>query len=232
MQCYQPYIVKHSETQQSEYPCGRCLACRQLRARDWAQRIKYELENKSKIGDFVTLTTDDEKAVGTQGILLEKDELQRFFKRVRKHHELKYYACGEYGEKHGRAHYHALIIRSSLKDIDYTNYWTQGAIYVGAVTDASIAYCTGYLLKKNAVPSWVPKNHGPFHIWSRGIGDDFMRGKKFLEMAREGNIPRRWRALADENEIPAEEYKRPRDWITGWQRYGRKQEQRAYRDRT
>lgn len=231
MQCSQPYIKYHSEFQHSEYPCGKCLACRQLRSRDWAQRIKYELEDKTKLGDFVTFTVDDEKAVGTMGILLDKKDLQNLFKRMRHHHKIKYYAVGEYGESHGRAHYHALIIRSALKDIDYTKYWTFGNVHVGAVTDASIAYCTGYLLKANAVPPWVPPGAGPFHIWSRGIGDEWMKGKTFLEMAREGNIPRRWRALADEKELPKEVYKYPSEKVKGWELYGRRKEQQAYKDR-
>lgn len=231
MKCPQPFIERHSEFQISERPCGKCIACRQTRSRDWAQRIKYELENKTKIGDFVTLTTDDTLATGSQGILLNKSELQNLFKRLRHHHQIKYYACGEYGEKHGRAHYHALIIRSKDKPINYEKYWHQGAVHVGSVTDASIAYCTGYLLKANPIPPWVPREHKPFHIWSRGIGDEFMKGKTLIEMAREGNIPRRWRALADENELPAEVYITPKDMTKGWEKHGRRLEQKAYEER-
>lgn len=231
MKCYKPYVVYHSEYQASEYPCGRCLACIQLRARDWAQRIKYEMEKKDICGDFVTLTTDDALATKYQGIYLEKSELQKLFKRIRKHHKIKYYACGEYGEKHGRAHYHALILRQKNSPINYQKYWKQGGIHVGAVTESSIAYCTGYLLKANAIPPWVPQSKKPFHIWSRGIGDEFMKGKTYIEMAREGNIPRRWRALADPAEIPPEQYKYPSEMTKGWEKYGRRKEQRNYTDR-
>lgn len=178
----------------------------------------------------MTLTTDDLKAEGTQGILLDKSELQKLFKRIRKKHKIKYYACGEYGEKHGRAHYHAIVIREKRETIDYQKHWKQGNVHVGSVTQASIAYATGYLLKKNAVPQWVPRQHRPFHIWSRGIGDDFMTGKTFIEMAREGNIPRRWRALADPNELPPETYKFPKDMTKGWEKHGRRKQQEARED--
>ncbi|WNK14320.1 MAG: replication initiator protein [Microvirus sp.] len=229
MKCPQPYVKWHSEHEASEYPCGRCLACRQLRAQDWAQRIKYELEDKTKTGDFVTLTYDDDHLAHNQ---LDKRDLQNTFKRIRHHHKIKYYACGEYGEKFGRKHFHALVIRDGTEDLDYNNYWKNGEIHVGSITDASIAYCTGYILKANPVPSWVTKGHEPFHIWSRGIGDEFMKGKRLLEMAREGNIPRRWRALADENELPEEVYKNPAELTKGWEKYGRRKAQTWFRERT
>lgn len=231
MKCYQPYTVWHDHLQASEYPCGRCLACRQLRARDWAQRLKYELENNTKRGDFVTFTTDDAVAQGYQGILLDKAELQRLFKRIRHHHTIKYYACGEYGEKHGRAHYHAIIIRNATREIPYHKYWKQGAVHVGTVTEASIAYCTGYLLKANPVPLGIPREHRPFHIWSRRIGDQWMTGKTFIEMSREGNIPRRWRALADPSELPKEEWKTGSQILQRWQKYGLRKEQKTYHER-
>lgn len=229
MKCPQPYVVWHSEYEFSEYPCGRCLACRQLRARDWAQRIKYELEDRTKEGDFVTLTYDDEHLTSP---LLDKTDLQKFFKRMRHKHKIKYYACGEYGEKHQRCHFHALILRPANDSIEYTRFWNKGQVDVGSVTDASIAYCTGYVLKANAVPKGVPNKNRPFHIWSRGIGDEFMNGKTFLEMAREGNIPRRWRALADPHELPEEEYKYPADRLKGWEKLGRRKQIAWFRERT
>lgn len=231
MKCHSPYVVRHSEFQASEYPCGRCLACRQLRARDWAQRIKYQLEDKTQQGDFVTFTYDDEKATPTQTRFLNKADLQNLFKRIRHHHKIKYYACGEYGETFGRPHLHALIMRDSENQIDYQEYWKHGNTFVGSLTESSIAYCTGYLLKANAVPKGLPTDAQPFHIWSRGIGDDYMKNKKFIEMAREGNIPRRWRALADPNEIPEETYRYPKDMTKGWEKHGRRLEQNANAER-
>lgn len=59
---------------------------------------------------FVTLTYRDEEMPEPPDV--SKDELQRFFKRLRRRIEprrLRYYACGEYGEKYGRPHYHAAI---------------------------------------------------------------------------------------------------------------------------
>lgn len=230
MKCTSPYIVYHSEFQTSEYACGRCLACRQLRARDWSQRIKYHLENKTKIGDFVTLTFDDQRSTPLERMYLSKPIFQKFIKRVRRKHHLSYFGAGEYGEKFQRPHYHLIILRKRESEIDYSKFWTKGNIDVGSVTDASIAYVTGYLLKKNAVPEGLPKDALPFHLWSRGIGDEFMKGKTFLDMAREGNIPRRWRALANENELPAIKFVYPKDRVKGWEKYGRRRQQQAFAD--
>lgn len=230
MKCTEPHIVQHSEFQRSEYPCGRCLACRQLRARDWSQRIKYQLEDKSLQGDFVTFTFDDQRSTKLEQLLLSKPTFQKLIKRIRKHHKISFFGSGEYGEKFQRSHYHAIIMRNRQRDIDYSKYWTKGNVHVGSVTDASIAYVTGYLLKANAVPKGLPKDALPFHTWSRGIGDEWMKGKSFLEMAREGNIPRRWRALAEPWELPEQKYVYPKDAVKGWEKAGRRQQQKAFAD--
>lgn len=230
MKCTNPYIVYHSEFQTSEYPCGRCLACRQLRARDWSQRIKYELEDKKIMGDFVTLTFDDLRSTPLERMYTNKSHIQKFIKRVRRSHPLKFFAASEYGEKFRRPHYHLIILRNRESEIDYSKYWTKGNIDVGSVTDASIAYVTGYLLKKNAVPKDLPKDARPRHYFSRGIGDGWMTGKTYIEMAREGNIPRRWRALADEKELPSVRFIYPKDKIKGWEKLGRRKQQEAFAD--
>lgn len=230
MKCTSPHIVHHSEFETSEYPCGRCLACRQIRARDWSQRIKYHLEDKSLIGDFVTLTYDDKRSTVTQEPFLNKEDLQRLIKRIRKHHKISYFAAGEYGEKFQRKHWHLIVMRNRQSEIDYSKYWTVGNVDVGTVTDASIAYVTGYLLKANAVPKDAPREGRPRHYWSRGIGDKWMTGKTFIEMAREGNIPRRWRTLADEKELPSEKFVYPKDATKGWEKLGRRKQQQAFLD--
>lgn len=178
----------------------------------------------------MTFTYDDTKSTKLETMYLQKNALQKLFKRIRHHHKIKYYACGEYGETFKRPHFHGLILRETNNPIPYEKYWTKGNVHLGSITDASIAYCTGYLLKANAVPANLPKDALPFHIWSRGIGDRFMTGKTFLDMAREGNIPRRWRALADPKEIPDEKYLYPKDTLKGWQRYGRRKQQQAFHD--
>ena len=90
-------------------------------------RLLYELST-SDAASFLTLTYNNDNLPSDNG--LHKEDLQKFFKRLRmnmqrKYHEfapkLRYYACGEYGDTqliylspgaekcHGRPHYHAIV---------------------------------------------------------------------------------------------------------------------------
>lgn len=96
--------------------CGKCWECNSERARNWTYKIWLEsLSHKNKC--FITLTYRDDKN-GTQQV--DKKELQNFIKRLRYENpknNIKYYAAGEYGEKKGRAHYHAVILGWKPNDL-------------------------------------------------------------------------------------------------------------------
>ena len=106
----------------------------------WATRIVHEAQT-SKVGCFLTLTINDENMVKNgfwynhprygdiwmPPYSVYKRSLQLFFKRVRKHFVLnidgkqvyqkfKYFACGEYGEKYSRPHYHACLLGIDFPD--------------------------------------------------------------------------------------------------------------------
>lgn len=84
-------------------------------------------------------------------VTLQKRHVQLFLKRLRKNVDAKirFFASGEYGEKNGRPHYHAL-----LYGMDNANYghidraWQMGQVKTVALTPAAIAYVTGYCAKK------------------------------------------------------------------------------------
>lgn len=213
MKCESPYqrrLDRHQEFWQ-EFPCGRCLSCRINRAEEWTFRIRMELEDKTKEGDFITLTFDDEKSTPQQRTWLDKNELVKFIKRLRKGGlKLKYFACGEYGEKHQRAHYHAIIIRDkhaipfSHETEYYEKYWTFGTVDVGTVTSASTRYVTGYLTKANACPEWAT-NAPPFQLQSQGLGKDWVEKHPEAEHTlRENNkwIPKYYRDKVTGLELP------------------------------
>lgn len=73
-------------------------------------------------------------------------------KRIRQEHkkfsnkQVRYYAVGEYGTKTGRPHYHALIFNLAEK-VDIQKFWYKGHIHIGQVNEASIAYCTKYVIQ-------------------------------------------------------------------------------------
>ena len=68
---------------------------------------------------FITLTYNNNNLPKYKSLV--KKELQDFFKRLRKKYGegIRYYACGEYGPKGKRPHYHAIIFGWKPKDLKY-----------------------------------------------------------------------------------------------------------------
>lgn len=141
-------------------PCGVCVGCRMDRAREWKIRNCLELREYPE-AYFVTLTYDDAHchfdSLGAS-VLVKKD-FQDFLKRLRKKiGYLRYFACGEYGDRTGRAHYHAILYchLSDLRNCGVQKWtspavdaaWRNGIAVIESVTPGSIAYVAGYVEKK------------------------------------------------------------------------------------
>lgn len=179
MQCTRPVRINNCF-----YPCGKCLACRISKAREWSARLMQELGYWDK-AVFITLTYSDE-FLPENGSLRKKD-LQNFFKRLRKYSNarLKYYACGEYGSKTNRPHYHAIIFGLGQSEIDkefikdawrkciWDNFNEKKAF--GTVTYDSCRYVSDYIFKKysgeKAESEYLSQGREvPFKISSQGLG--------------------------------------------------------------
>ena len=157
-------------------PCGRCIGCRLDYSRQWADRMMLELEHTGK-AIFVTLTYDNDHVPQIEGqegefgsLTLDKIDLQLFFKRLRKKFsdkEIRYYACGEYGENTLRPHYHAIIFGLALEDFPdrvplgrnelgqlhyksavFQRIWSNGFIVLADVSWKTCAYVSRYVQKK------------------------------------------------------------------------------------
>lgn len=153
-------------------PCGTCVGCRQRRAAEWASRSVAE-SSLHEHNSFVTLTYDDFNVPRDGGLVPE--HLQKFLKRVRAGlarslpgllgDRLRFLACGEYGDKSDRPHYHALLFGCGFSD-GYpirknlyashvlTRLWGLGHASYGGVSGASAAYVAQYSLKKQSVRNW------------------------------------------------------------------------------
>ena len=172
-------------------PCGRCLACRISKRREWSLRMLHELADYDD-AMFLTLTYNDDN-LPPNGSLVKAD-LQKFFKRLRKRldadgRKIRYFACGEYGEQTQRPHYHAIIFGLSLRDEDkqlVMDSWDKMSWHVpqirkqafGMVEPDSIAYVAQYIDKKYtgdlARTEYEEKNREPvFKVSSLGIGKKF-----------------------------------------------------------
>lgn len=167
-------------------PCGRCVACRLNKQREWALRITHEAKMYDS-SSFVTLTYDDKKG-GVHNTLIKRD-CQLFLKRLRKNlgRKVRYFLSGEYGEKGGRPHYHLIIfgLDSDEKEVVVKS-WPYGFVSVGNVSQASINYVAKYTLKKVSGPSAeVYKKEGKlpeFALMSRrpGIGWNFAKNSRSM----------------------------------------------------
>lgn len=199
MQCPSPISIQRPKgsgvTDRISVPCGVCVFCLSNKRNDWTFRINQELKY-AKSGHFVTLTYSDEKLTYGEytSPTLVKDDLQRFFKRLRKYQEkviresdlfnklpklalkwkIRYYAIGEYGTIFGRPHYHILLFNALPLTITYLdNIWGNGIVHVGKVESGSIHYTTGYFLTKQIyAPGVLP----PFTLMSTkpGIGAKYV----------------------------------------------------------
>lgn len=185
MGCYKPIPARRSETggrwrlhpelgtADAQLPCGKCLGCRTDRQSDWVARCLHEAAQFEQ-NRFITLTYDDEHLPAE----LRPDDLQRFVKRLRKaigcegrnerfiysdrSSSIRYVACGEYGERTCRPHYHLIVFNCSFAD--ETKYdeklstsrtleqlWRNGAAKLAPFSSATAAYVAGYLTKTGKV---------------------------------------------------------------------------------
>lgn len=105
-------------------PCGKCLGCRLDYSRMWATRSVNEAEIFGYDNcAFVTLTFNNDMLLRRSNPWsLNKTAFRSWVKRLRKAIKIKYnkeiriMACGEYGPKHLRPHYHMLIYGFNFPD--------------------------------------------------------------------------------------------------------------------
>ena len=144
--------------------CGRCRDCRMRRAREWAIRCDHE-RRMHRSSSFLTLTFQDDP------ITVRKSDLQLFFKRLRQRYadngidkSISYFACGEYGEKLSRPHYHVILFGEAFEHDRYNwqrtkggvlfrspsleKLWPHGYAKIGEVTTESAGYTARYVQKK------------------------------------------------------------------------------------
>lgn len=150
----------------------------------------HELKSHPDAGSaFLTLTYDNKHL--PYGYTLQKPDYQNFLKRLRKitGPGLRFFGCGEYGEKFGRPHYHIILFNYRPPDcklytrgaehnlytsqiIDST--WQNGEVKIGDVTFDSCAYTARYCMKKQNGPQGKAK-----YTWVTEFGDKVTRSPEF-----------------------------------------------------
>lgn len=181
--CLNPLFIS---TQKLPVPCGKCLECQINYSKQWAFRISNEA-SLYKENCFITLTYNEDN-LPTASYLVKRD-LQLFVKRLRDrvgYEKVRYFACGEYGSKNGRPHYHIIVFNFKPKDIYFFGFdkkhnklyrsdlieslWKKGFSSIGDLTFDSALYTAKYMQKFNSIKD-KPK---PFILQSRkppiGVG--------------------------------------------------------------
>lgn len=216
MACYRPlsgwrgrggaFVFRKDEAvlaQVVQVPCGQCIGCRLDRSREWAMRCMHEASLYEE-NCFLTLTYDEDHVPEDGGLV--KWHFQDFIKRLRSRYaerRIRYFHCGEYGERLGRPHYHAIVFnfdfmdKKFFKSTDAGDIWTSDVLEslwpfgfgtVGAVSFESAAYVARYVLKK------VTGERGAEHYWKVNpvTGELAWVEPEYCTMSRRPGIGKGW----------------------------------------
>jgi hypothetical protein len=216
MTCYHPLLAYRNEgkvvfnkpfpyAKGFNLPCGQCIGCRLKYSQEWAIRLMHENQMHEE-SCFLTLTMSPEYLESRENPWsLDKTEFQRFMKRLRKKYgsKIRYFHCGEYGEKNNRPHYHAIIFGMDFEDKElfqvrdeirlYTSetlakLWPFGFVTIGEVTVESCAYVARYVTKK--IKGKDAEKH--YIRWDPSTGEGVPIEPEYATMSRKPGIGKSW----------------------------------------
>lgn len=210
MPCYYPreawkrgggvvFAVPGEKYGEFQIPCGRCVGCKLELSRQWAVRCMHEAQMHES-SYFVLLTYDDDHLPSDYS--LNHRDFQLFMKKLRKTGQsVRYYMCGEYGERTSRPHYHACLFGLRLDDLDFwkntdsghrlyvskflTDTWGLGKVEIGMVTFESAAYVARYCVKAVTDP-------GSEWVVDPDSGELFERKREYTRMSLKPGIGATW----------------------------------------
>lgn len=192
-------------------PCGQCIGCRLERSRQWAMRCLHESSLYSR-NAFITLTYDNGHLPEDGSV--DVSVFQRFMKRLRRSnvgcdkvvskdgkvtYPIRFFHCGEYGEKLGRPHYHACLFNFDFADkylwivkngfrlyrsAELEKLWANGHCLIGDVTFDSAAYVARYIMKK------ITGDKSDLHYVNKDTG--VIRNSEYTTMSRRPGIGKGW----------------------------------------
>lgn len=209
-------------------PCGQCIGCKLERSRQWAMRCMHEASLYER-NCFVTLTYDGARL--PEGGSLSVKTFQGFMRKLRRWinrdqydrlgnlipveyrpatQKVRFFHCGEYGEKYGRPHYHALLFNFDFSDKQVhkvqngqtlyssdslSRIWGNGFALIGDVTFESAAYVARYCLKKLTGPALQEENGEgllPYEKLDVSSGEITKVKPEYVTMSRRPGIGKPW----------------------------------------
>lgn len=188
-------------------PCGQCIGCRLDHAKQWAVRCMHEASMHDD-NAFLTLTYAPEHYPDYGA--LNYAHFQSFMKRLRSKvpQKLRFFMCGEYGEKLERPHYHALIFGLWPHDAEYLkksdsghgiytsnlldDTWQKGHVFVGSVDYESAGYCARYSMKKVKLSDASPEEKLSHYERTLPDGTIYYLPPEFMRCSLKPGIGRSW----------------------------------------
>ena len=236
-------------------PCGHCGGCRLDRSRDWAVRSVHEAQTQEE-SCFVTLTYDSNHLPRHGNLVPE--HLQEFWRSLRRtlcdcpipngarhplcvrpeRHRIRYLACGEYGERRSRPHYHFALfgrdfaesrVRTGTSRDGHPLYecseigdsWPFGRHWIGELTFESAQYVASYITKK--VTGSDEAKRKAYERVCTGCGEVYSLIPEFSTMSKKPGlgqawIEKYWKSVYPHDEVivKGKKYKPPRyydKWI-------------------
>lgn len=154
---------------------------------------------------FITLTYNDANLPSDGSVKIQ--HFQRFMKRLRKSLEpkqIRFFACGEYGDSFNRPHYHALLFGHQFPDqvvasqdkkgtklyrsASLEKLWEFGFSRIGEVTFQSAAYVARYVIKKVNGP--LAERH--YESLDLDTGELTQRKPEYIHMSLKPGIGQPW----------------------------------------
>lgn len=196
-------------------PCGQCMSCRLARASEWAVRLTHEASLHA-FNSFLTLTFSDEHLPSDRSVRVR--DVQLFMKRLRKAlgRQLRYFACGEYGDRNLRPHYHLVLFGYDFPDktlwrrtgsgfltyrsAELEKIWPWGHSEIGSVTTQSAGYVARYCTKK--VNGDQAGDH--YTRWHPVTGFPWQVCPEFVTMSRRPGIGSAWYDEFNEDAFPSD----------------------------
>lgn len=169
-----------------DIPCGQCVGCRLEYSRQWAIRCMLEAQQYEH-NYFITLTYNNDNLPRKENPFFSRESgevfsffessslvpehLTKFMKDLRRYFDyhfnwqgIRFFACGEYGEKFMRPHFHIILFNCPIPDLVLlkTNFngdcywqssildkiWDKGFVCVGDCNFDTCAYVARYMMKK------------------------------------------------------------------------------------
>lgn len=189
----------------------------QLRLQDWVRPHQDMWTTQKSAREFSTAapkgnanapniaTVDNSRSNIQEQEELSKNDHQKFLKRLRDKIKtpIRFYMCGEYGDKLGRPHYHYLIFGYDFPDKTYfkkslsgtklyrspllEEVWTAGHAWIGELDYSTCAYVANYVLKKQTGELALEK-----YRRTDIAGNDYWITPEFNYMSRRPGIGYHW----------------------------------------